>query len=225
METVDEVITELQKSGNSSNAAGMKKFAITGKIVLGVKVPEIRRISKLAGRNHRLAIELWNTEIHEARILATMIDDSLEVGIEQANRWAGDLDSWDLCDHFCGNLIVSTGHADMLLLRWIRSEKEFVKRAGFVLMAELAVRNKGADDSIFLEFLDIISISEPDGRNFVKKAVNWALRQIGKRNAKLNMAALKIAEKMKYSDDKTTRWIGSEAYRELSSEAVQRRLS
>ncbi len=225
MKTSEWAVHRLKELGRNENATGMRKFGISGKGILGVKVPDIRMIAREIGKNHRIAMELWDTKLHEARILATMVEDPAAMDAEQAEKWVRDLESWDLCDHFCGNLIALTGSADALLRKWTQSNSEFVRRAGFVLMAELAVKDRKLEDSVFTEYLDIIENTVPDARNFVKKAVNWALRQIGKRNMALNREAARIAQRMKDSEEKSTRWIGSDALRELTGEPVLRRLS
>ena len=162
--------------------------------------------------------------IHEARILASMIVDPKMVTSEQMERWVRDFDSWDVCDQCCNNLFKKTGVAYGKAVEWSASDAEFVKRAGFVMMACLAVGDKKADDAQFVPFLRIIVRESGDSRNFVKKAVNWALRQIGKRNAGLNRKALEAAEAIRKMDSKSARWIASDAIRELESEAVQKRL-
>ncbi len=225
MKTPEEVMQKLRKLGTQNNVSGMRKFGISGEEILGVRVPEIRKLAREIGTNHSIATGLWEKKAHEARILATMIEDPLLIDVRQANRWVRDIDSWDLCDHFCGNLIVSTEHADSLLRAWVNSKEEFVRRAGFVLMAELAVKAKTADDRLFLEYLELIENSKPDDRNFVKKAVSWALRQIGKRNKRLNGEAVNVAQRMKSSENRGTRWAGSDALRELSGEQVRKKLS
>jgi 3-methyladenine DNA glycosylase AlkD len=204
---------------------GMARFAINPDRALGVRIPDLRRFAREIGTDHRLALSLWRTRIHEARILASMIDDPAAVTEGQMESWAGDFDSWDLCDQCCGNLFDKTPLAHRKALEWAARDQEFVKRAGFATMAWSAVHDKKAADATFLEFLPIIEREADDDRNFVKKAVNWALRQIGKRNRPLNRAAVSVARRLaKRNNSRASRWIGTDALRELTSEAVRSRL-
>ena len=177
------------------------------------------------GKDHDLAQQLWAADIHEARILAGLIDDSRAVSPEQMDLWAHDFDSWDVTDQVCSNLFAATRFACQKCAEWSAAEPEFVKRAGFALMACLAVKDRQATDAMFERFLPIIRRESQDERNYVKKAVNWALRQIGKRNLHLNQLAIQAAEEIRRSDSKSARWIAADALRELTSEAVQRRTS
>lgn len=204
--------------------AGMARYGIQTKTAFGVSVPQLRALSKKIGRNHRLAQRLWNTRLHEARLLAGMIDNPREVDERQMDKWASEFDSWDIVDGTCGNLFDKTGFAVNKAHEWSQRREEFVKRAGFVLMAELAVHDKTADDRIFFEFLPLIAREATDDRNFVKKAVNWALRQIGKRNETLNKAAIETCRRVQLLDSRSARWISADALRELNSEPVQKKL-
>jgi 3-methyladenine DNA glycosylase AlkD len=181
-------------------------------------------MAKEIGVDHVLAQQLWTSVFHEARILASMIDDPKRVTEAQMESWIQDFDSWDVCDQCCSNLFDKTGFAFPKAIEWSRRSEEFVKRAGFVLMATLAVHAKRAKDEEFLKFLPSIKRESVDKRNFVKKAVNWALRQIGKRNLKLNKAAIETAKDIQLLDSTSAKWIASDALRELSSPAVQKRL-
>jgi len=181
-------------------------------------------MAKEIGKNHLLAQRLWNSGVHEARILAGMIDPPEEVTEKQMERWVMDFDSWDVCDQVCSNLFDRTKFAHKKAMDWSKRGEEFVKRAGFVLMATLAVHDKEAGDKEFLKFFPIIKREARDERNFVKKAVNWALRQIGKRNLHLNQKASKTAKEIQGIDSKSAKWIASDAIRELTSETVQKRL-
>lgn len=221
-QSLSEMVSKLRSLANPDDAKGMERFAIMGKEVLGIKVPVLRDIAKETGKHHELALELWETGIHEARILATMIDRPEEVTEEQLEKWVSDLDSWDLCDHFCGNIAADTRFAEKKIHEWSGRKEEFVKRAAFVLIAEFAFRKP--DDESLSGYLDLIKEASTDDRNFVKKAVNWALRNIGKRNMKMNREAIEAAEKIAATDSKAARWIASDALRELNSEAVQERL-
>lgn len=203
----------------------MARFGINPDRALGVRIPDLRWLAKQVGTDHSLALGLWKTGIHEARILASMIDDPGAVTERQMESWAGDFDSWDLCDQCCGNLFDRTPFAYGKAVEWASRDEEFIKRAGFALMAWAAVHDKSADNRAFLEFLPVIERQANDDRNFVKKAVNWALRQIGKRNRRLNRAAVATARRLaKRADARAARWIGTDAVRELTSEPVRARL-
>ena len=171
-----------------------------------------------------LAMKLWETGLHDARLLATMVDDPRKVTLEQMDKWVRDFDSWDVVDGSCGNLFDKTPFAVAKAKQWCKREEEFVKRAGFVMMAELAVHDKEAKDNVFLDFLPLIVGGASDERNFVKKAVNWALRQIGKRNMKLNKAAVSTARRIRKIDSGAAKWVAADALRELKSPQVLKRL-
>lgn len=203
---------------------GMARYGINPQNAYGVSVPNLRQMAKEIGVNHDLAIELWSSDIHEARILASMIADPKLTTEELMESWVKDFDSWDVCDQCCMNLFKRTPFAYRKAIEWSRNEEEFIKRAGFVMMACLAVGDKKAKDRQFEPFFPIIKGEATDDRNFVKKAVNWALRQIGKRNLNLNAAAVKVAREIQQIDSRSARWIASDAIRELTSEAVQSRL-
>lgn len=220
----DQAIERLRELGDPKAVQGMARYGIQSSKSFGVSVPKLRTLAKEISRDHQLALELWKTGLHDARLLATMIDDPAKVTIAQMDRWVRDFDSWDVVDGCCGNLFDKTPFAVAKAREWCRREEEFVKRAGFVLMAELAVHDKEADDKVFLDFLPLIVGGTSDKRNFVKKAVNWALRQIGKRNAKLNRAAVSAASEIQKIDSGTAKWIASDALRELQSKQVITRL-
>jgi 3-methyladenine DNA glycosylase AlkD len=215
--TVEETIDLLRQIANPVYLAGMKRFGIDDKTALGIPTPELRKLAKMIKKDHSLALALWDTNIHEARILATMIDDPKLVTPEQIDKWVSDFNSWDICDQACGNLFDRTPYAMQKALQYSTAEEEFVKRAGFVLMAEYAVHEKKATDENFLVLLPIIEREAWDERNFVKKAVNWALRQIGKRNEVLKDAAIETAEKILLQNTKSAKWIATDAIRELRS--------
>jgi len=222
--TADELVAELRAMANPRNVEGMARFGISSTNTLGVSVPALRALAKRAGRDHALALALWATGIHEAHILAALVDVPAQVTRRQMDRWAADFDSWDVVDGCCGDLFDKTPFAYDKAMQWSARRPECVKRAGFVLMAALAVHDKRASDSAFLAFLPVIVRESGDDRNFVKKAVNWALRQIGKRNHRLNAAAIAAAERILATDTRAGRWIARDALRELRSDAVQRRL-
>jgi 3-methyladenine DNA glycosylase AlkD len=221
---VDAVLKKLKSLSDPKAVEGMARFGINQKNTYGVSIPNLRSMTKKIGRNHVLAQQLWSSGIHEARILASMIDALEMVTEEQMERWVKDFDSWDVCDQCCSNLFDKTEFAYRKAVEWSKRREEFVKRAGFVLMAALTVHDKKATDKEFLKFLPIIKRESTDDRNFVKKAVNWALRQIGKRNAALNRAAVATAEEIQKMESKSAKWVASDALRELTGEAVQKRL-
>lgn len=202
----------------------MARFGSNPKNAYGVPIPVLRQIAKETGKNHLLAQRLWSSGVHEARILASMIDSPENVTEEQMESWVEEFDTWDICDQCCSNLFDKTGFAVRKATEWSKRDEEFVKRAGFVLMATMAVHDKNAEDETFLKFLPIIKKGAVDERNFVKKAVNWALRQIGKRNQNLNGYAIKAARDIKNMDSKSAKWIASDAIRELTGENVRNRL-
>jgi 3-methyladenine DNA glycosylase AlkD len=220
-----EVLSRLQSMSNRENVAGMVRFGINPKNTYGISIPDLRRIAKELRRNHGLALELWRSGIHEARILASMIDDPQKVTSSQMEQWVRDFDSWDVCDQCCSNLFEKTALASRKAVEWSSRKEEFVKRAAFALIAALAVHDRTLDDAQFKRFLKIISVQSNDERNLVKKAVNWALRQIGKRSSGLNRAAIATAKKIQQHPSKAAHWIAADALRELTSLAVQQRLS
>jgi 3-methyladenine DNA glycosylase AlkD len=216
----DDILKELKSHSNPKNVEGMARFSINPKNTLGVSIPIIRKMGKKIGKNHELAQQLWSSGVHEARILAGLIDDSKFVDEEQMEKWAKDFDSWDVCDQVCMNLFDKTKYAYKKAMEWSSRKEEFVKRAAFALMASLSVHDKKAKDEDFIKFLPIIKRESTDERNFVRKAVNWALRQIGKRNSKLQKAAIKTAKEILKIDSKSGRWIASDAIRELESKKI-----
>jgi 3-methyladenine DNA glycosylase AlkD len=220
----EEILKQLESLSNPDAVAGMARFGINPKNTYGVSIPVLRKMAKQIGKNHLLAEKLWNSGIHEARILAPLIDPPEMVTGKQLERWVKDFDSWDVCDQCCSNLFDKTKFAHKKAIEWSRRREEFVKRAGFVLMATLAVHDKEADNQNFVRFLPVIKKEAADKRNFVKKAVNWALRQIGKRNSALNKIAIQTAKEIQRIDSKSARWIASDAIRELTSEPVRKRL-
>jgi len=219
------VLAELKSMGDPEAAAGMARYGINADRALGISIPGLQGLAKSIGKNHKLADELWSCGIHEARILACMIDDPQQVTEAQLERWVKEFDSWDLCDQCCNRLIRKTEFAHQKALAWARRPEEFVKRAGFVLMAVLAVHDKKAANRQFDAFFRLIKKEAVDARNFVKKAVNWALRQIGKRNTVLNQKAIAVAEDIQRIDSKAARWVAQDALRELTGEKIQKRLS
>jgi 3-methyladenine DNA glycosylase AlkD len=220
-----EVLNVLKNLGDPRNVEGMARFGIKPAVALGVPKPALRRLAKDLGQDHDLAQQLWASGVHEARILASMIDDPVKVTGTQMESWANDLDNWDICDQCCMNLFWKTAFAYEKAEEWSANGKEFVKRAGFVLIASLAIHDKKARDRKFEEFFPVIRREAVDNRNYVRKAVNWALRQIGKRNAGLRQKAIQVALELQQAESKSARWIGSDALRELTSDAVRRRVN
>ena len=223
--TLEKIIGEIERRGDPKGVAGMSRFGIKTSKAFGVSIPQLRDLAGKIGKNHHLAEQLWGTGIHEARILAGMIDDPERVTEDQMEKWVADFDSWDIVDGSCGNLFDKTELAVRKAHEWSKRKEEYVKRAGFVLMAELAVHDKKAADKTFLDFLPLIVREASDERNFVKKAVNWALRQIGKRNSALNSAAIKTCSRLRDSDSRSAKWVASYALRELTSAQVKRKLT
>jgi 3-methyladenine DNA glycosylase AlkD len=198
--------------------AGMARFGINVDKAWVVSLPNIQKLAKEIGRDHDLALKLWDSNVHEARLLAGYVDEPDRVTEKQMEKWVLDFDSWDICDQVVSVLFDKTAFAYPKAHQWSTRPEEFVKRAGFVLMAALSVHDKEADDALFIEFLEIIKREATDGRNFVRKAVNWALRNIGKsRNANLYSKALKTAYGILEIDSKTARWIARDAIRELEN--------
>ena len=224
MASVDDVLAELHARANPANVAGMARFGIVGAQRLGVAMPDLRRIAKAAGRDHQLALALWQTGIPEARIVAALVDQPDQVTEQQMEDWVEDFEAWDVCDQVCMNLFDKTPLAWQKVRDWAERDEEFVKRAAFALLACLAWHDKAADDQRFIELLPLFARAAADQRNYVKKAVSWALRTIGKRNARLNQAAIQTARELQQLDSKAARWVAADALRELAGEAVQRRL-
>ena len=213
---LDEILLTLRRNADPQNVEGMKRYGISTANTLGVPIPLLRRIARPHRRNHALALHLWDSGIHEARILASLVDDPKQVTVAQMNRWVRDLDSWDICDQLCNNLLNRTPYAHGRVRPWVAAKAEFVRRAGFVLIATLAVHDKAAPDDVFVDYLALIENATGDDRNFVKKAVNWALRQIGKRNACLRKHAIAAAKRIENQGTPSARWIAKDALRELA---------
>lgn len=220
----EEVMYRLKSLSDPKAVEGMARYGINPEKNLGVSVSSIRKLAKEIGKDHKLALILWKSGIRDARLLSATIDDPDEVTEAQLESMVLDLNSWDICDHCCSDIFLSSGFAHKKALEWSDRDEEFVKRSGFSLMARLAVRDKNAGDEVFERFLPIIKRETIDERNFVKKAVNWALRQIGKRNKRLNKLAVKTAKEIQKLDSKSARWIAKDALRELTGEKVQKRL-
>lgn len=222
--TYAQIIKKLKAYNNPRNIAGMARYGINVKNAFGVPMPDVRRLARELRPNHNLAGRLWGSGIHDARHLAALIDDPSEVSEEQMERWARDFDSWDVVDGTCNNLFRLTPYAHVKAAEWAHREEEYVRRAGFVLMACLAVHDRTAKESIFSRHLRFTKKGALDERNFVKKAVNWALRQIGKRNMNLHRKAIQTAVEIHKLNSSSARWIASGALRELRSLNTQARI-
>ncbi|HEX9614331.1 MAG TPA: DNA alkylation repair protein [Bacteroidota bacterium] len=221
---VRNILGRLRSLGSRRNVLGMARFGITSRKVFGVGATRLRMLAKKIGRNPELSLRLWNTGYLEARIIAALIGDPVRVTRAQMNRWAKDFDNWAVCDSCCGILFDKTPFAYEKAVFWSKRKKEFVRRAGFVLMAELAVHDKRAPDAAFIRFFPHIRRGATDDRNAVRKAVNWAVRQIGKRNIALHGKAIRLARDIRTIDSRAARWIASDALRELTNPKIRGRI-
>jgi len=224
MASVKDVLDKLQSKAQPEQLEGMAKYGISVEGRLCVSVPDMRKLAKEIGRDHKLALDLWKTGIAEARILAAMVGDPDKLTEEQMEDWVKGINSWDVCDQVCMNLFDKNQLAWKKIVDWSQREEEFVKRTAFSLIACLAWHDKKSSDEKFIELIPLIIRGATDERNYVKKAVNWALRNIGKRNIKLNEAAINTAREIRRLDSKAARWVASDAIRELESESIQKRL-
>lgn len=211
----ERILDKLISLSNKENLYGMSRYGINTSNALGIPIPKIRLLAKEIGKNHILALDLWNTNFHEAKILASMIGVPEILTSDQMENWARDFDSWDVCDQTCNNLFWKSPLAYYKSFEWCKRSEEFVKRAGYVLMAVLAVHDKKRNNEDFFRFFPLIYEGSTDERIYVKKAVNWALRQIGKRNNVLNKKAIEVAIDIKKINSKTAEWIANDALREL----------
>jgi len=214
----------LQRDARPSELAGMARFGINPERRLGLSMPAMRRIAKTLGRDHDLALALWETGIPDARIVAGMLAEPCKLTSAKMDDWVKGLASWDVCDQVCGSAFMASPLAWSKVSEWAPRDEEFVRRAAFALLATLAVHDKDAADECFTSALTLVEQASGDDRNFVKKAVNWALRNIGKRNLQLNAAAIAAAQRIQRQGTRSARWIAADALRELTSEAVQTRL-
>ena len=217
--TKEQVIAELKLMGspNQKDIDGMKRFGIYAENPLCIRTPEMRKFAKALGKNHKLAIELMNSDIHEAKHIGIMIANPQEFTLDEANAFVEKIGSWDICDNFCFTIMDKTNFAFDIIPIWCADEREYVRRAGFALIASIAIHDKSSKNDVFEPLLDLIIKYSYDERNFVKKAVNWALRQIGKRNEIIIIRALEVAEIILKTDTKAGRWIARDAIRELSN--------
>ena len=224
MASAQELLKTLRSKANSKSVEGMAKFGMTSANRLGISVPEMRKIAKENGKDHNVALELWDSQIPEAQIVAALIAEPEKLTEDQMEHWVKDINSWDVCDQVCLNLFDKSPLAWKKIQDWSEREEEFVKRTAFSLIACIAWHDKSLADKKLVELFPLIKRESTDERNFVKKAVNWALRHIGKKNQNLNKAAIKLAKEIKQLDSRSARWIANDAIRELESEKVQLRL-
>lgn len=222
--TADQVVRKLRSLRNEKNLAGMARFGIATDKAFGIKHPILKKIARELGRDTQLAQDLWDSGYHEARLIAPLVADPKTFTEKQADAWVEDINSWDICDGFIGSLVDRSPFAWKKAKQWGKRDEEFVRRAGFALMAWLAVHDKKASNDEFAKLLPLIARYSTDERNYVKKAVNWALRQIGKRNLALNKQAIKAAREIARIDSKSARWIAADALKELSDPARQSKL-
>ena len=220
---VREALTWLARKGTRKNRDGLARYGIEAKNVLGVSMGDIQSLGKTLGRDHALAIALWDSGCYEARHLTAFVADAEAVTAAQMDRWAREFDNWAVCDTLCFKLFDRTPHAWRKVNQWSGRKEEFVKRAAFALLASLALHDKHADDARFLQTLPLIEKAAADERNFVKKGVSWALRSIGQRNARLNTVSIETAERLARSSDAAARWVGKDVLRDLTRPMVQKR--
>jgi len=214
------VLARLRTMGSEHNRQGMARFGITIDRALGISVTALRPVAKELGRDHDLACALWGSGIHEARLLAILTAEPKRMTLAAMKRWAMDCDSWDLTDQLCGNVLDRTPHAVAAVRAWSGHKHVWLRRAAFALMAALSVHDKKMPDEVFESFLPLIESAADDERNWVKKAVNWALRSIGKRNRRLMKSAIASAERIRSQGSSPARWIAADALRELRGKAV-----
>jgi 3-methyladenine DNA glycosylase AlkD len=224
-ERVRDALAWLERRGSKRNRDGMARYGIVATKVFGVSVAMIQQLAKRLGRDHDLALALWETGWYEARMLSAFVDQPERVTQRQMDRWARDFDNWAICDTVCLHLFDRTPHAWRKVEQWSRRREEFVKRAGFALLAALAVHDKRSGDAPFLSSLGWIERAASDERNFVKKGVNWALRAVGRRGPAVHAKAVALAGRLAESSDPAPRWVGKDALRELTSPAVQKRVA
>lgn len=216
----EEIIKLLESKRNPRNEEGMRRFGIKGNIILGISVMELRKIAKMIGKNHELAIKLWNSGVHEARILAALVETPDNLTEKQLEKWVSEIDSWDVCDMLTNALLDRSEMAISKMEKWAKDEHEYVRRTPFSMIAWIACHNKQMKDADFEKYFKLIKEASLDERNFVKKAVNWALRGIGKRNLSLRGRALEVAEEIKKLNTKSAKWIANGAINELSSTKI-----
>ncbi|MCL5093585.1 MAG: DNA alkylation repair protein [Patescibacteria group bacterium] len=220
----EEIIKRLKSQANPKNVEGMARFGIKADKAFGVSLSTLRKMAKEIGKDHELALELWNSDWHEVKMLTGLIDDPKLVTEKQMDVWVSNFDSWDICDTICGSLFDKVPFCYKKALSYTKNKREFVKRAGFVIYAWAAVHDKKEPDETFEKFLEVIKREATDERNYVRKAVNWALREIGKvRSSDLHKKSLEIAYEIQKIDSKSARWIAGDAIRELESDYIKKR--
>lgn len=224
MASASQVLARLKSMGDAEDLKGMARFGMSVEKRFGVSVPEMRKMAKEIGRNHALALKLWKTGIADARILASMIADPEAMRARDLKDWVFAFDSWDVCDQVCMNLLEKVPLARRKIPEWAAREEEFVRRSAFALIACLAWHDKQASDAEFRRYLPLIRRGAEDERNFVKKAVSWALRNIGKRNAALHKAAMQTAKDLQRMDSRVARWIAADTIRDLEAAKARGRV-
>jgi 3-methyladenine DNA glycosylase AlkD len=222
--TVPEILAWLERKGTKRNREGMARYAIVAPKAFGVSVGDLRALGKKLGPDQKLAEALWKTGWYEARMLAAFVADPERTTPALMDRWARDFDNWAICDHACFHLFDRTPHAWRKIRQWSGRREEFVKRAAFALLASVALHDKKGPDAPFLAALPLVERAASDERNFVKKGVSWALRGVGRRNTALHGPSVALARRLAASESPAARWVGKDAYRELTSAAVVRRL-
>lgn len=218
------VLQYFEENKDLENLKGQQRFGINSKNGYGIKIPVLRQLGKELGKDHRFALMLWDTAVHDARLLACFVDEYQRIDQNQMDKWVQDFNSWDICDQCCSNLFDKTSYTIDKVFEWSVREEEFVKRAAYVMIACLAVHNKKLEDEIFVSFFPLIQKGASDHRNFVKKAVNWALRQMGKRNMALHSKAIDLAWEIEKYDSKAAQWIARDALQELNRESIINRV-
>jgi 3-methyladenine DNA glycosylase AlkD len=225
VEEVQAALLALEQMGTKRDRENLARFGITASKAFGVSMANVQVLAKRFGRNHELAAALWDTGWYEARLLTSFVDEPARVTPAQMDRWCRDFDNWGICDTICFHLFDKTPHAWDKVAKWSDNKHEFVKRAAFALLASLALHDKRADDESFARCLPLVERAAVDGRNFVKKGVSWALRLIGRRNLALNAASVDVARRLSASSEAAARWVGKDAFKELTSPLVMRKLA
>jgi 3-methyladenine DNA glycosylase AlkD len=221
--SVKDIIAKLKTNANPDNLEGMARYGMDTTNRLGNSIPTLRKLAKEIGKNHKLALELWKEGIDETRILASMIGEEDKLTEKDAEKWVGDFNSWDVCDQVCMNLFEKMPFVQKKIKEWSKREEEFVKRTAFSLIACIAWHNKELPDKELMKFFTVIKKGAKDERNYVKKAVSWALRNIGKKNKKLNKEVIKFAKELEKSDIKSAKWIAKDTLRDIQREKVTKR--
>ena len=221
--SVNDIIKKLKSKANPANLEGMARYGISTANRLGNSIPFLRKLAKEIGKDHELALKLWEKGIDETRILASMIGDENKLTETQAEKWVVDFNSWDVCDQVCMNLFKKLPFAEKKIKEWSKREEEFIKRAAFSLIACIAVYYKEKPDNEFIKFFPLIKKSSTDERNYVKKAVSWALRNIGKKNKNLNKEVIKFAKELEKTDSKSARRIARDTLKDIQREKVRKR--